>query len=160
MANKSQYRTKQMAEILSYLQSMQGSHVTVHDIHAYFKSKNISVGTTTIYRHLDRMVAEGIVAKYVVDEKSSACFEYLGDKSHCHPTVCFHCKCEKCGKLYENTLEAVKAAGVEANIQRVEDLLDIVRLGVMSSPALMIDGKLVVAGRIAKVDEIRRLLEG
>ena len=68
--------------------------------------------------------------------------------------------CEKCGKLYKNTLEAVKAAGVEANIQRVEDLLDIVRLGVMSSPALMIDGKLVVAGRIAKVDEIRRLLEG
>ena len=68
--------------------------------------------------------------------------------------------CEKCGKLYENTLEAVKDAGVEANIQRVEDLLDIVRLGVMSSPALMIDGKLVVAGRIAKVDEIRKLLEG
>ena len=67
--------------------------------------------------------------------------------------------CEKCGKLYQNTLEAVKAAGVEANIQRVEDLLDIVRLGVMSSPSLIIDGKLVVAGRIAKVDEIRRLLE-
>ena len=110
MANKSQYRTKQMAEILSYLQSMQGSHVTVHDIHAYFKSKNISVGTTTMSRHLDRMVAEGIVAKYVVDEKSSACFEYLGDKSHCHPTVCFHCKCEKCGKLIHlhcKELEAV-----------------------------------------------------
>ena len=68
--------------------------------------------------------------------------------------------CEKCGKLYENTLEAVKVSGVEADIQRVEDLLDIVRLGVMSSPALMIDGKLVVAGRIAKVDEIRKLLEG
>lgn len=99
MANKSQYRTKQMTEILSYLQSMQGSHVTVHDIHEYFKSKNISVGTTTIYRHLDRMVAEGMVAKYVVDEKSSACFEYLGEGSHCHPIVCFHCKCEKCGKL-------------------------------------------------------------
>ena len=68
--------------------------------------------------------------------------------------------CEKCGKLYENTLEAVKVSGVEADIQRVEDLLDIVRLGVMSSPALMIDGKLAIAGRIAKVDEIRRLLEG
>ena len=110
MADKSQYRTKQMAEMPSYLQSMEGSRVTVHDIHAYFKSKNISVGTTTIYRHLDRMVAEGIVAKYVVDEKSSACFEYLGDKSHCHPTVCFHCKCEKCGKLIHlhcKELEAV-----------------------------------------------------
>ena len=68
--------------------------------------------------------------------------------------------CEKCGKLYENTLEAVKVSGVEADIQRVEDLLDIVRLGVMSSPSLMIDGKPVVAGRIAKVDEIRTLLEG
>lgn len=68
--------------------------------------------------------------------------------------------CEKCGKLYENTLEAVKVSGVEADIQRVEGLLDIVRLGVMSSPSLMIDGKLVVAGRIAKVDEIRKLLEG
>ena len=68
--------------------------------------------------------------------------------------------CEKCGKLYENTLEAVKVSGVEADIQRVEDLLDIVRLGVMSSPALMIDGKLAIAGRIAKVDEIRKLLEG
>lgn len=68
--------------------------------------------------------------------------------------------CEKCGKLYENTLEAVKSAGVEVTIERVEDLMDIVRLGVMSSPALMIDGKLVVAGRIAKVDEIRKLLEG
>ena len=68
--------------------------------------------------------------------------------------------CEKCGKLYENTLEAVRVSGVEADIQRVEDLLDIVRLGVMSSPSLMIDGKLVVAGRIAKVDEIRKLLEG
>lgn len=48
MANKSQYRTKQMAEILSYLQSMQGSPVTVHDIQLISMSKNISVGTTTI----------------------------------------------------------------------------------------------------------------
>ena len=71
MANKSQYRTKQMAEILSYLQSMQGSHVTVHDIHAYFKSKNISVGTTTIYRHLDRMVAEGIVPNMLSMKKAA-----------------------------------------------------------------------------------------
>ena len=110
MANKSQYRTKQMAEILSYLQSMQGSHVTVHDIHAYFKSKNISVGTTTIYRHLDRMVAEGIVAKYVVDEKSRASIENLDDKSHSHPTDSYHSKCEKCGKLIHlhcKELEAV-----------------------------------------------------
>ena len=43
------------------------------------------------------MVKEGIVAKYVVDEKSSACFEYIGGQDEGHH--CYHCKCEKCGKL-------------------------------------------------------------
>ena len=37
--------------------------------------------------------------KYNVDGTSSACFEYLGAEEHCHKTSCFHCKCEKCGKL-------------------------------------------------------------
>ena len=43
------------------------------------------------------MVKEGTVAKYVVDEKSSACFEYIGEQDEGHH--CYHCKCEKCGKL-------------------------------------------------------------
>ena len=41
----------------------------------------------------------GLVAKYTVDGTSSACFEYLGHEEHCHKHVCFHCKCEKCGKV-------------------------------------------------------------
>ena len=45
------------------------------------------------------MVEQGMVAKYNVDGTSSACFEYLGAEEHCHKTSCFHCKCEKCGKL-------------------------------------------------------------
>ena len=35
----------------------------------------------------------------LIDGSSSACFEYLGAEEHCHKTSCFHCKCEKCGKL-------------------------------------------------------------
>ena len=97
--SKAQYKTKQMTEILTYLKSVQGQHVTVNDIRRHFQEQGIAVGTTTVYRQLDKMVKEGIVAKYVVDEKSSACFEYLGAEEHCHKTVCFHCKCEKCGKL-------------------------------------------------------------
>ena len=81
--SKAQYKTKQMTEILTYLKSVQGQHVTV--------------GTTTVYRQLDKMVKEGIVAKYVVDEKSSACFEYIGGQDEGHHG--YHCKCEKCGKL-------------------------------------------------------------
>ena len=42
---------------------------------------------------------QGLVAKYVVDGTSSACFEYLGHDEHCHKHICFHCKCEKCGKV-------------------------------------------------------------
>ena len=63
------------------------------------KVTGISIGTTTVYRQLDRMVEQGLVAKYVVDGTSSACFEYLGHDEHCHKHICFHCKCEKCGTV-------------------------------------------------------------
>ena len=67
--------------------------------------------------------------------------------------------CEKCGKLYDNVLEALKELGVEEKVERVDDLLEIVKLGVMTAPSLMVDGKLVISGRIAKVDEIKRFLK-
>ena len=44
-------------------------------------------------------------------------------------------------------------------MEKVEDLIEIVKLGVMSAPALLIDGKLVVAGRTARKEEIIRLLK-
>lgn len=67
--------------------------------------------------------------------------------------------CEKCGKLYENVLKALQELGIEEKVDRVDDLLEIVKLGVMTAPSLMVDGKLVVSGRIAKVDEIKRFLK-
>lgn len=67
--------------------------------------------------------------------------------------------CEKCGKLYNNVVDALKELGCEAEVQRVDDLLEIVKLGVMTAPSLMVDGKLVVSGRVAKKDEIIRLLK-
>ena len=73
--------------------------MTVADFCSYFKEQGITIGTTTVYRNLEKMVEQGLVAKYNVDGTSSACFEYLGAEEHCHKTVCFHCKCEKCGKL-------------------------------------------------------------
>ena len=66
--------------------------------------------------------------------------------------------CEKCDKLYENTCLAVKELGVEASIDKVEDLMDIVRLGVMTTPSVMVDGKLIISGRVPKVKEIIKLL--
>ncbi|MCI7794998.1 MAG: thioredoxin family protein [Lachnospiraceae bacterium] len=67
--------------------------------------------------------------------------------------------CEKCGKLYDNVMEAVRETGCVAEVEKVDDLLEIVKLGVMSAPSLMIDGKLVIAGRTAKKDEIVKILK-
>ena len=97
--SKAPYKTKQMAELFSFMQAAKGRHVTVNEICASFKAKGISVGTTTVYRHLEKMVQEGIVAKYVVDGTSSACFEYTGDEKPEDQLISYHCKCEKCGKL-------------------------------------------------------------
>lgn len=104
---KAPYKTKQMTELLAFLESVQGKHVTVTQICEYFKEKGISVGTTTIYRHLEKMVNEGLVAKYVVDGTSSACFEYTGKQEE--QKVSYHCKCEKCGKLIHLQCEEVES---------------------------------------------------
>lgn len=66
--------------------------------------------------------------------------------------------CEKCDRLYENTCLAVKELGLEASIDKVEDLMDIVRLGVMTTPSVMVDGKLIISGRVPKVKEMIKLL--
>ena len=95
---KSPYQTKQMALLSAYLQDTPGRHLTVSEICEHFKNQGVQLGTTTVYRHLEAMVQEGVVAKYTVDGSSSACFEYLGHKA-CHQPTCVHCKCENCGKL-------------------------------------------------------------
>ena len=46
--------------------------------------------------------------------------------------------CEKCSQLYENTKEAVKELGIDAEIEKIEDLIEIVKLGVLSAPSLMV----------------------
>ena len=109
--SKTQYKTKQMIELLTFLQSVQGSHVTVNDICSYFETKGIAVGTTTVYRHLAKMVKEGLVAKYVIDGTSSACFEYIGKQNSEADTTCYHCKCEKCGKVIHLECEEMTHLG-------------------------------------------------
>ena len=101
MAERSKYHTKHYEELLDYLKTVPGQHLTAADISRHFRDAASPIGTATIYRQLERMVGEGIVAKYVIDENSSACFEYLDPEAHCHHehTSCFHCKCEKCGAL-------------------------------------------------------------
>jgi len=63
--------------------------------------------------------------------------------------------CPKCKKLYENTQNAVKELGVNAEICKVEDIVKITEYAIMTTPALVIDGEVKAAGRIPAPDEIK-----
>lgn len=62
--------------------------------------------------------------------------------------------CAKCKTLYENTQRALAQSGKVAEVVKVEDLVSIMKYGVMSTPALVIDGKVVFSGKVASVGEI------
>jgi small redox-active disulfide protein 2 len=66
--------------------------------------------------------------------------------------------CAKCKTLYENTQEAAKEKGIEAEIVKVEDIPSIMKYGVMSTPALVVDGKVLFSGKAASASEIKALL--
>ena len=66
--------------------------------------------------------------------------------------------CPKCKKLYENAQTAAKDLNVQADIVKVEDLQQIVSRGVMTTPALIIDGKVKTAGSIPDVAKIKELI--
>ncbi len=66
--------------------------------------------------------------------------------------------CAKCKTLYANAEAAVKEAGVEAELEKIEDVQQIVKMGVMMTPALVIDGQVQFSGKVASADEIRKLL--
>ena len=99
MNSRSKYRTKQREILLGYLETVPGVHITAGDVYEYFKSQGAPIGQSTIYRQLESLVDEGIINKYIIDANTPACFEYVGADSHEDAEVCFHCKCEKCGKL-------------------------------------------------------------
>lgn len=67
--------------------------------------------------------------------------------------------CDKCDQLYENVKAAVEELGLNIEIEKVEDLIEMVKLGVMSSPSLMVDGKLVVSGRVVSKEKLIELLK-
>lgn len=66
--------------------------------------------------------------------------------------------CAKCKSLEKAANEAVAQAGVDATVSKVEDIAKIMEYNVMTTPALVIDGKVVVKGRVPKVSEIVELI--
>jgi len=66
--------------------------------------------------------------------------------------------CPSCKKLEENAKKAVAELGIDATFEKVSDYKDIVSYGVMKTPALVVDGKVKLSGRVVSPEEIKKYL--
>ena len=66
--------------------------------------------------------------------------------------------CAKCNKLYDMVSEFVKEKGIDADVVKVEDLKVFTQYGVFMTPALVVDGKVKVAGKLPKESEVAEWL--
>jgi small redox-active disulfide protein 2 len=66
--------------------------------------------------------------------------------------------CAKCNALTQATEQAAQALGLPYELEKVTDLKQIMAFGVMMTPALVVDGKVKVSGKVPSVDEVKKLL--
>ena len=66
--------------------------------------------------------------------------------------------CAKCKALTENVKKAVEMTGVDAKIEKVDDIREIMKFNILMTPGLVIDGKVKAAGRVPSPDEIVKLI--
>ena len=66
--------------------------------------------------------------------------------------------CPKCKALEKVTRDVVAENGIVANVSKVEDIMDIMKFGVMTTPALVVDGVVVMKGHVPSKEEVKKLL--
>jgi small redox-active disulfide protein 2 len=66
--------------------------------------------------------------------------------------------CSKCKTLEKLTREVVEQNGIDATITKVEDIVEIMKYGIMTTPALVVDERVEIKGRIPSLDEIKKVL--
>ncbi len=109
MAGKGPYHTRQGEELMRYLEANRGVHVTAAQIRAHFEAAGSPLGMATVYRHMDRLVQDGLVRRYTLDVGDSACYEYVGADARAECSAHFHCKCERCGALIHMDCDELQA---------------------------------------------------
>ncbi len=66
--------------------------------------------------------------------------------------------CAVCEKLHETVQDAVKELKIEAQIHYITDMSEIMKAGIMSTPALIVNGKVKVMGRVPKLKEVKQIV--
>ncbi len=67
--------------------------------------------------------------------------------------------CPRCNSLYDNVVLALEELGLEAQVQKVTDLGQIAAHGVVQTPGLVVNGKVVSQGKVLSVEEIKKVLK-
>lgn len=66
--------------------------------------------------------------------------------------------CQKCGVLYQHTEQAARELGLDCRIEKVTDMNAIVGFGILSTPALVVDGQVKFSGRVPSVAQLKEML--
>ena len=67
--------------------------------------------------------------------------------------------CPRCRKLEANARKAIEELGIAAQVEKVQDIKEITKFGVMMTPGLVIDGKVKSTGEIASVEKVKKWLQ-
>lgn len=67
--------------------------------------------------------------------------------------------CDKCDKSYDNALKALEELGIPGEVEKVTDLVTMMKYGILSTPGIVIDEKVVMTGRVASVDDFKKFLK-
>ncbi len=100
MATRTRYKTKQREQLLRCIKALEAGeagHVTVERIYAALQKSGCSIGQTTVYRNLDKLVQEGLVLRYELPGGTGACYQYLGRVGGCRHH--YHMICTSCGQV-------------------------------------------------------------
>lgn len=91
------YQTRQGERIAALLAASAGNPLTAAEIAGYLHQAGTPVGLATVYRHLDKLTAQGQIKKIVPADATGVRYEHNRD----HPVAgdCFYLKCEDCGRL-------------------------------------------------------------
>ena len=103
----SDYKTKQKDIILNFFIKNKNHHLTASDIINYLHIHDENVGSATVYRYLDKLVSKGMIRKYILDDRSGACYQYIENSDECLEH--FHLKCIECGKLIHIDCDYMKS---------------------------------------------------
>jgi Fur family ferric uptake transcriptional regulator len=91
------YKTRQRELIWEYLRANSDRHVGAQDIVEHLRRQGTAVGKSTVYRALDRLVEQGVLRRFYLEEGMSACYQLILENGRCHEH--FHLKCLSCGRL-------------------------------------------------------------